>query len=207
MYIQNKRALGVFGNRQDAEKALNALKNTGFDMDNVSVIVRDSEAPLSPNNPQDYENVEGNKSDEGAITGATTGGILGTITGLLVGLGTLAIPGVGPVILAGATATAVATTLAGTAIGAAAGSLIGGLIGLGIPEEQAKIYSDRIAKGDYLIVVTGDQLTIYQAEKILRQYSIQEWTVYDLPNTSAVDNTPTVLVVDTPDQTNRQNLI
>jgi len=40
-----------------------------------------------------------------------TGGAVGGLTGLLVGLGALAIPGVGPVMLAGATATALATAL------------------------------------------------------------------------------------------------
>jgi len=43
----------------------------------------------------------GNKADEGAATGAVTGGAVGGLTGLLVGLGALAIPGIGPVMLAG----------------------------------------------------------------------------------------------------------
>jgi len=53
----------------------------------------------------------GNKADE-ALAGAVTGGA-GGLTGLLVGLGALAIPGMGPVMLAGATATALATALSG----------------------------------------------------------------------------------------------
>ncbi|BDI16740.1 hypothetical protein ANSO36C_25420 [Nostoc cf. commune SO-36] len=61
------------------------------------------------------------------------------MTGLLVGLGTLAIPGVGPVLAGGAVATALATTLAGGAIGAAAGGIVGALVGLGIPEDIARV--------------------------------------------------------------------
>ncbi|WP_034937144.1 hypothetical protein [Gloeocapsa sp. PCC 73106] len=49
------------------------------------------------------------------------------LTGLLVGLGALAIPGVGPIMLAGAVATALATTAARGVSGVAAGSLLGGL--------------------------------------------------------------------------------
>jgi len=42
-----------------------------------------------------------------------TGGAVGGLTGLLVGLGALAIPGVGPVMLAGATCCSPATALSG----------------------------------------------------------------------------------------------
>jgi hypothetical protein len=94
----------------------------------------------------------GNKADEGAATVPVAGGALGGLTGLLVGLGTLAIPGFGSIVLAGEVATALATTLAGGAIGAAVGSLAGALIGLGIPEERAKVYSDRVAQGQYLAI-------------------------------------------------------
>jgi uncharacterized membrane protein len=71
---------------------------------------------------------------------------------------------VGPVILAGEVATALATTLAGTAIGAAAGGLLGALIGLGIPEERAKVYSDRVSRGDYLVIIKGTDKEIAKAE-------------------------------------------
>jgi hypothetical protein len=121
----------------------------------------------------------GNKADEGATTGAIAGGTVGGLTGLLVGLGALAIPGIGPVMLAGATATAIATTVSGTAIGAAAGGLLGALIGLGIPEERAKVYNERVSRGEYLVIVDGTSDEISRAETILRRYNIQEWGVFD----------------------------
>jgi hypothetical protein len=37
----NKRAIGVFPNRQDTESALHELKNSDFPMDKVSVVARD----------------------------------------------------------------------------------------------------------------------------------------------------------------------
>jgi uncharacterized protein (TIGR02271 family) len=102
-----------------------------------------------------------------------------------VGLGVLAIPGVGPIMLAGAAATALATTVAGGAIGAAAGTLVGGLIGLGIPEDRAKIYNDRVSAGEYLVMVTGTKGEIAEAEAILNHRGIQEWGVYDVPATES----------------------
>ena len=53
----------------------------------------------------------------------------------------------------GAIATAIATALTGGAIGAAAGGLTGGLVGLGIPENRARVYSDRINRGEYVVFV------------------------------------------------------
>ena len=84
--------------------------------------------------------------------------------------------------MAGAAATALATTLAGTAIGAAAGSLAGALIGLGIPEERAKFYSDRISGGGYLVLIDGTDAEIAMAEVLLRSNGIQEFGIYDAPN-------------------------
>jgi hypothetical protein len=86
--------------------------------------------------------------------------------------------------LAGAAGTAIATTLSGGAIGAAAGSLLGALIGLGIPEERAKVYNDRVSRGDYLVIVDGSDDDIRRAESILSHRGIQEWGVYDAPATN-----------------------
>ncbi|MCF2151283.1 histidine kinase [Desmonostoc muscorum LEGE 12446] len=178
----HKRAVGVFSNRRDVEHALHELKNAGFDMNRVSVITRDGEG-------DDIAGAEvrdrvGDKSDEGAAVGAVSGGALGGLTGLLVGLGTLAIPGIGPIMLAGAAATTLATTLAGAGIGAVAGSLLGALIGLGIPEERAKVYDERVKRGQYLVILDGTDAEIAKAEAILRNRGIEEFGIYDHPDST-----------------------
>ncbi|MDJ0690739.1 MAG: SDR family oxidoreductase [Xenococcaceae cyanobacterium MO_188.B32] len=179
--IQYKRAAGLYYSREEAEAAVRALRDAGFDMDRVSVIAKDTDRVAGHESTEEI----GNKADEGAATGAIAGGALGGITGLLVGLGALAIPGIGPILLAGAEATAIATTLAGAGIGAAAGSLVGALVGLGIPEEKAKIYSDRVAGGSYLLMVTGTAADIARAESIMRNHGVEEFDVYNVPNSTA----------------------
>lgn len=178
--VHNKRAVGVFSHRQDAENALYELRNSGFPIDRVSVIKRDADRNDDIAGAEVRENV-GNKSDEGAAVGALSGGVLGGLTGLLVGLGTLAIPGIGPIMLAGATATALATTVAGAGIGAAAGSLLGALIGLGIPEERARVYNERVERGDYLVIIDGTDAEIARSEEILRRQGIEEFEVFNRP--------------------------
>ena len=187
-----KRAVGVFSSHQAAENALQALRDTGFVMNHVSIVAKDVNSLdnsdlIGDTRVQDLS--EATHIDEGAKTGATAGGTVGGLTGLLVGLGTLAIPGVGPIMLAGATATAIATTLAGGAIGAAAGSLVGSLIGLGIPEDRAQAYHDRVVGGDYMVIVDGSEAEIQQAEMVLKDRGVREWEIYNTPTTSSTVTT------------------
>lgn len=207
-----RRAIGVFSNRQDAEVALGELRAAGFSMNKVSLIAKDTHSGVS-------DRAHGNKADEGLKTGAVTGGALGGLTGLLVGLGALAIPGVGPVILAGEVATILATALTGGVIGAAAGSIVGGLVGLGIPEEQARVYNERFSKGHYLLMVEGTDVELDRAEAILKRRGIEDFITYDVAKTndrgvnnkldttptnyspSLTSNDPAVIIVDRRDET------
>ncbi len=190
----HKRAAGVFSHRHDVETALHELRDSGFDMNRVSVVVQDTHGKDNIAGAEMTERV-GNKADEGATVGAVSGGALGGLTGLLVGLGALAIPGIGPVMLAGATATTIATTLAGVGIGAAAGSLLGGLVGLGIPEERAKVYNARVESGHYLVIIDGTDAEIANADRIMHLHGVEEFGIYDQPHGSNTAHTTTNAVV------------
>lgn len=195
---KRRRAVGVFPSRQDAERALQELTDLGFPMESISVIARDvNGSDLIPDAAETRDRL-GNKADEGARIGAISGGALGGLTGLLVGLGTLAIPGIGPIMLAGSLATAIATTLAGAGIGAAAGGLIGSLIGLGIPEERARVYHDRVQQGDYLVIIDGTEEELARAQVILHDCNIEEFGIYDYPNEQSPQVTPQVIPQVTP---------
>ncbi|MBP5975811.1 DUF1269 domain-containing protein [Brasilonema sp. CT11] len=215
----NKRAVGVFPSRREAEYALTELRDAGFPMNKVSIIAKDADGTGDIAGVETQERV-GNKADEGAAAGAVTGATVGGITGLLVGLGTLAIPGVGPILLAGEIATTLATAAAGAGIGAAAGGLLGALVGLGIPEERARIYNERVSRGDYLVIVDGTDEEIRRAETVLTNQGIQEFGIYNqpgvvdthtdyssgvvnpqLPVTGVVNNQPSVTIVDNRDTT------
>jgi hypothetical protein len=185
-----KRAVGTFSNYQTTEVALRELKDRGFLMDQVSVVGRDMDRQAevtgahTSNRLAAVGNLDHHDNEAGEVAkkGAVAGGTLGGLTGLLVGLGALAIPGVGPVMLAGAAATAIATTISGGVIGAAAGGLVGGLVGLGIPADRAQVYSDRVSEGDYLVMVEGPEADINLAESVFRKHDIHEWDTYDLPH-------------------------
>ncbi len=173
---QGKRAIGIFPNRQDTESALNELKNSDFPMDKVSVVAKD----VSKDDEMASQESEfiREQTVKGIGSGALAGGaLLGGIGGLLAGLGTLAIPGLGSVVLVGAQA-ALAGTLTGGFYGSVAGGIIGAMIGNGVSQEQAKAYSDRLSKGDYLVMIDGTDDEIHRAESILSVQGIQDWGVY-----------------------------
>lgn len=176
---QPNRAIGVFASREDAEGALQELKNSGFPMERVSIIARDAEqnAELVGVPASDRVGEQQVGSATAAVADAVTGSVWGT---LLVGLGSLAIPGVGPVIAAGSLGLALVASVAGTGIAAAAaGDLVKGLGDLGIPEEHARIYGDRLHQGNYLVILEGSEDEIRRAEEICSNRGIENWGTYE----------------------------
>jgi hypothetical protein len=145
--------LGVFGDRENAENAINELRGSGYDPKNISIVMKDeSEGTVINNNT-------GASVATGAASGATTGGVIGALAGLLVGIGAIAVPGVGALLIGGPLAVALgltgaaASTVTGAVTGALAGGLLGALMGMGVPEEDARIYEERVKGGGILIAV------------------------------------------------------
>jgi hypothetical protein len=183
-YSGRKTVAALFSNRDDAERAINALKANGFRGDQVGIAMRDRTAQ-----GQLIEDT-GSKAAEGATTGAVGGGLLGGIVGFLVGVGALVIPGIGPVISAGilttALGTAGATAVAGAGIGAVAGGLAGALVGLGIPESEAKYFDTGFRSGSTLVTVNAGS-RVMDAVQVLQQYGgdIGMSTMQGNPNPAA----------------------
>jgi uncharacterized membrane protein len=175
---QDRRGIGVFSTKQDAEFALNALRDSGFPMDKVSMIAKDDGDDSIRGT--DLNKKPGHEVVKGAEVGAFTGTVFGLLAGLVVGMSTLTIPGIGTVVVAGTILETLATTLAGAGIGAASGSLVGALTGWGIPGDRAKVYSERLTQGDYLIIIEGKSDEVMRAENILlNNRGLEEWAIYD----------------------------
>jgi hypothetical protein len=145
--------LGVFPNRDQADKVIDDLIEQDYDPKEISVIMRDI------NETREIHEESGVTIAGSAASGAATGGVIGGIAGLLVGLGAIAVPGIGALFIAGPIASvlgltgAAATTVSGAITGALAGGLVGALVGLGLPENEARVYEERIRSGEILVAV------------------------------------------------------
>lgn len=148
----------IAATREQAMEVIGALRKAGFSQNAISALIPDHD--MGPSLGIETQT----KALEGTATGASAGGVFGAIVGLLAGLGTLAIPGVGPLLAAGP----LLATLSGMGLGASVGGLAGGLIGLGIPEYEAKRYEGRLGEGHILISAHCDEADdIEQARNIL----------------------------------------
>jgi hypothetical protein len=168
-----KTVIGLVDNDEQARQVVDELLRNGFDKKDVGVITR-----------------EVVQETGAAVSGATRGIVYGSLTGLLLGVIALALPGVGPIVAAGA-----AVPLLGATAGAIAGGLIGGLVAKGMPEHDAHLYAEGLRRGGTLIIVNArtDELAA-RAEAILtrhgavdpaereRQWRTEGWSGRFAPN-------------------------
>jgi uncharacterized membrane protein len=177
---EQKRAFGVFPSARKLEQAIIELQAANYPMEKVSIIGKDHEQETLAGEKQvshhiGKQNVNATKAVGDTLTATTWGS-------LLLGLSGLAIPGLGAVLAAGSVGVALVASMAGVAVGAAASqNVVKALADLGIPEDRARFYSDRLQQSYYLIIVDGTEPEISLAETILRQGGIQNLTIYDLP--------------------------
>lgn len=162
---KNISVYGILSSEAQVSQCLDQLRGAGFRAEDISVLM-----PANVGN-KDFAHEKDTKAPEGAATGGAVGGVLGTALGWLAGVGTLAIPGVGPLIAAGP----IMAALAGAGAGAALGGATGALIGLGIPEYEAKRFEGRVRNGGILISVhcdNGDWAD--RAENVLKSAGAEE---------------------------------
>jgi hypothetical protein len=166
--------LGIFDDREHAEMAIHDLEESGLNPKDVSVVMKDKEEAES------LSDSTGSNVAQGAVSGATTGGVIGGLAGLLVGIGAIAVPGIGALLIGGPLAAALglsgaaATTASGAMTGALAGGVVGALVGLGVPEEEAKVYEERIKSGGILIAVPTNEAMEGPAKDIFEKHGADE---------------------------------
>jgi hypothetical protein len=178
MALIHKNGLGTFANIQQIELALDRLKSSGVDMNNVSVVVPQTDSDSSqlkaltaPTLHSEHE-FTGSSKVESIEQGAAKAGAVGTVVGgVVAALTTLAFPAFsGAVVLVG-----MAT---GAFYGAVSGGLLGGEGGLEISETQAQHYEDLLAQGHYLLIVKGSDNEIDRSESVLKNVNIQDWMIF-----------------------------
>lgn len=155
-----KTVIGVFDSRDQAEKAVNEMRESGFDTNEISIVAKDTRGA------ETNENQDADMDLGGIGDGTTAGGAIGGLAGLALGAGALAIPGLGPVIAAG--------PIAGLLSGAATGGIAGGLIDWGLPEERGQHYEEEVKKGSILAAVRTEEQNINDAANTMRSWGARD---------------------------------
>jgi uncharacterized protein (TIGR02271 family) len=153
-----KTVVGTYDSMEVASAVVNDLVNAGFSRADISLIANNADDRYA-------SYVDKDSSSEDIGQGAGVGAVVGGVGGLLIGLGALAIPGVGPFVAAGPLAAA----LAGAGIGAVTGGLIGALVDMGIPDEEAQIYSDSVRHGNVLVAAQVPDDRVSEAARIMER--------------------------------------
>jgi hypothetical protein len=173
--MSNERTVAaVFHNWNDATRAVNKLRDAGFDDDSIGIARLDND-----HNKVQQVNTSGEVKDdaENVAGGVATGAAVGGVAGLLAALASLAIPGVGPIVAGGmlattfgtAAGTAIAGAGVGAGIGAATGGLIGALTSLGLSEDEARSYESDMRNGSTLVTVRADHGRADEVIRMLQQ--------------------------------------
>lgn len=157
--------IGIFDDRGDAEHAVDELKANGYNPKDISIVMKDvgEGKMLAKDTGADVAG--------GAASGAATGALVGGLAGLVA---SMMIPGLGAFFIGGPIAAALgltgaaASTASGAATGALAGGLLGALTGLGLSEDDARMYETRVNEGGILIAVPTRQGETSTVERILK---------------------------------------
>lgn len=136
--------VATFDDRDAAERAIEQLRDAGYERDQIGFAGRDPDATKT-RVVEEHGNAAGPGAVGGLVTGAAAGGAIGW-------LGLAAIPAIGPFLAGGA----IGTALIGAAAGGATGGLLGGLLGLGIPRHEAEMHEEQVKQGRTLVSVQGD---------------------------------------------------
>ena len=149
-----------------------ATRPSGRDRASVGGISDDAISIIGRSESGDGSGMTDNDDDDGAnASGAVKGAIGGAVGGTLLGIAALAIPGVGPLVAAGAIASGAIPGAAGlgAVIGATAGGVAGLLSNEGVDDDDASYYEGRINDGGYFVGVHTDRAggSIENAREIL----------------------------------------
>ena len=163
-------AAAVFNDRDQAEKAIHELRDSGVPDSAISVV------QLHDDSDDHDDDVNRTSADDGdnKASGTTKGLIAGGSLGAIAGIGALLIPGIGPFIAGGALVetlgVAGSAALTSGAVGATAGGLTGALVDYGVDREHAEHYEKRIREGGVFVAVdTSENPSAYgPARGILR---------------------------------------
>jgi hypothetical protein len=151
--------VAIYATHIDAEKGVKELQRAGVDMRTLSIIGR---------NTHTDEHVTGyyNTGDRMKYWGKT-GAYWGGFWGLLFGSAFFAIPGLGPILVAGPVVAWIVGALEGAAVVGGVSAIGAGLYSMGVPKDSVVQYELALKTDRFLLMVHGSAKEVEKARGII----------------------------------------
>ena len=148
--------VAIYDTHEQAEHAVKELQQAGVDMKSLSIAARDTHTD---------EHVVGyyNTGDRMKYWGKV-GAFWGGFWGLLFGSALFAIPGIGPILVAGPLVAWIIAGLEGAAVVGGVSAVGAGLVSIGIPKDSVLKYDVALKTDKFLLVVHGTPDDVAQGQ-------------------------------------------
>jgi uncharacterized membrane protein len=156
---ERNSVVAIYDTHEQAEQAVKSLQEAGVDMKSLSIAGRDQHTD---------EHVVGyyNTGDRMKYWGKV-GAFWGGFWGLLFGSALFAIPGIGPVLVAGPLVAWIVAGLEGAVVIGGAGAIGGALASIGIPKDSIVEYELALKTDKFVLIVHGSADAVAKAQKII----------------------------------------
>ena len=162
--------VAVYDTHEQAEKAVKCLQEAGVDMKSLSIAAKDQH---TDEHVVGYYNT-GDRMKHWGKMGALWGGFWG----LLFGSAFFAIPGIGPVLVAGPLVAWIVAGLEGAAVVGGVSAIGGGLASIGIPKDSVLQYELALKTDKFLLIVHGSPDAVAMAKDIIDGTKHSSYTVH-----------------------------
>ena len=169
MSVKNS-VVAVYDSHAQTEAAIKELQEAGVDMKSLSIAGKDTHTD---------EHVVGyyNAGDRMKYWGKM-GAFWGGFWGLLFGSAMFAIPGIGPILVAGPLVVWIVAGLEGAAVVGGLSAVGAGLYSIGIPKDSVVEYEVALKTDKYLLVVHGTPEEVDKARKIIEGTQPNSYNVH-----------------------------
>src|SRR5271169_2248956 len=157
--MSENAVVAIYRTHIEAEAAVKELQRSGTDMRTLSIVGKDTH---TDEHVVGYYNT-GNRMKYWGKMGAVWGGFWG----MLFGSAFFAIPGLGPVLVAGPLVAWIVGALEGAVVVGGASAIGAGLIGIGIPKDSVVQYELALKTDKYLLMVHGTASEVEKARRVI----------------------------------------
>ena len=172
---ETNSVVAIYETHSQAEEAVKELQRSGFDMKKMSIVGKDYHTD---------ERVVGyyNTGDRMKYWGKM-GAFWGGLWGMLFGAAFFAIPGIGPVLVAGPLVAWIVGALEGAVVVGGLSALGAGLYSIGIPKDSVLKYEAALKSDKYLLLAHGTADEVAKAKSILQTTNPLELAVHTAERT------------------------